>query len=107
MTLSTVLQECTNDYHTLPATERQRSFARRIAAQARIDLPGDVETDRRALSDWIDRHKTQIGSSRFDMYPSSKQVGFAEAIARRKRRHVPRECFRDKALMSRWIDANR
>ncbi len=95
----------TNDYHHLPASEKQLRYARSIATRAAIDLPRDVLEDRRALSAWIDRHKRP--ASRFDAYPSSKQVAFAERIARIKRRDIPRECFRDKSLMSRWIDSNK
>jgi hypothetical protein len=45
--------------------------------------------------------------SKFNDYPSSKQVGFAERIAKLKRTEVPPECFKDRALMSRWIDGNK
>ena len=94
----------TNDYHHLPASEKQLRYARALAARAAVDLPRDVIEDRRALSDWIDRHARR---SAFDAYPSSRQVAFAERIARIKRRNIPRECFRDKSLMSRWIDCNK
>ena len=93
----------TNDYHVLPATEKQLHYARNIAARRRIALPEDIAQDRAALSSWIDAHKSKIPESRFDAIPSAKQVAFAEVIARRKRREVPRECFRDKTLMSAWI----
>ncbi len=95
----------TNDYHRLPASEKQLRYARSIATQAAIDLPGEVLEDRRSLSAWIDRHKRP--ASRFDAYPSSKQVAFAERIARIKRRDIPHECFRDRSMMSRWIDSNK
>lgn len=98
-------QLATNDYHRLPASEKQLRYARSIAAKLSADLPGDVLEDRRALSAWIDRHKAP--RSRFDAYPSSKQVAFAERIARIKRRDIPQECFRDRGLMSRWIDSNK
>lgn len=98
----------TNDYHHLPVSDKQLRYARDIAARGAVDLPGDVLEDRRALSAWIDRHKRAAHPvSRFDAYPSSKQVAFAERIARIKRRAVPPECFRDKTLMSRWIDCNK
>lgn len=95
----------TNDYHRLPASEKQLSYARAIATRRATELPADVLEDRRALSAWIDRHKP--GTSRFDAYPSSKQVAFAERIARIKRRQIPQECFRDRQMMSRWIDCNK
>ena len=97
----------TNDYHVLPATEKQLQFARDIAARNRVALPDEVREDRKALSRWIDAHKAKLAQSRFDAYPSAKQVAFAERIARRKHREVPRECFKDKALMSSWIDHNK
>ena len=95
------------DYHILPASEKQQRFARMIAQRARIDVPEDVLSDRKALSIWIDAHKSKQVGTKYDRYPSSKQVAFAERIARMKRRHVPPECFRDKVMMSRWIDSNR
>ena len=97
-----------NDYHQLPATEKQLRFAREIASREAVDLPTDVITDRRALSRWIDAHlpKKPVQRSQFSNYPSSKQVAFAERIARIKRRAVPPECFHDKGLMSKWIDGN-
>lgn len=95
-----------NDYHMIPATEKQLRFARQIAQRSAVTLPDEVQQDRRALSTWIDRHKPKQSASPFSRYPSSRQVAFAERIARIKRREVPRECFRDKALMSRWIDHN-
>lgn len=98
-----------NDYHQLPVTEKQLSFARAIALASGQQLPDEALADRRALSRWIDRNR---GSARrdeggFAAYPSSRQVAYAEKIARLKRRAVPPECFRDRALMSKWIDSNR
>lgn len=96
-----------NDYHVVPATEKQIRFARNIAQRTRVELPADLTSDRRRLSRWIDTHRKQAATSPFSNYPSSKQVAFAERIARIKNRDVPRECFRDKTLMSKWIDSNR
>ena len=98
-----------NDYYQLPVSDKQLHFARRIAARASLDLPADVQQDRRAMSAWIDAHVNRQDRSRpdFARYPSSRQVAFAERIARIKRRQVPRECFQDMGLMSRWIDSNR
>lgn len=95
-----------NDYHMLPASEKQLRFARQIAARSALTLPDEIQQDRRALSTWIDRHKPKQSTSPYSRYPSSRQVAFAERIARIKRREVPRECFRDMTLMSRWIDHN-
>ena len=98
----------TNDYHQLPVTEKQLAFARAIAQASGQQVPDDALSDRRALSQWIDRnHARGRSEGRFDAYPSSRQVAFAERIARLKRRAVPPECFRDRALMSKWIDSNR
>ncbi|MEP3333543.1 hypothetical protein [Sedimentitalea sp.] len=96
-----------NDYHMVPATEKQIKFARHIALRAKVELPADVASDRHRLSQWIDAHKEASNASPFSSYASSKQVAFAERIARIKHRNVPRACFRDKTLMSRWIDSNR
>ncbi len=95
-----------NDYHVLPATEKQIQFAQQIAKRSNVDLPGDVLTDRQQISRWIDTHKSMVPVTRFSNYPSSKQVGFAERIARIKRRDIPYECFRDRGMMSKWIDSN-
>lgn len=97
----------TNDYHQLPATEKQIKLARFLAGQTGETLPWEVQQDRRQLSDWIDGQQRKQTSNRFSSYPSSKQVQFAERIARYKKRQVPDECFRDKQLMSRWIDSNK
>lgn len=91
----------------LPATEKQVSYARVLAAKSSSPLPKGIERDRAALSKWIDAHKAPAAASKFSNYPSSKQVQFAERIARLKRDEVPQECFRDKLLMSRWIDSNK
>ncbi len=95
-----------NDYHVLPATEKQVLFAQQIAKRANINLPGDALTDRLRISRWIDSHRSEVQVTRFSNYPSSKQVGFAERIARLKRRDIPNECFRDRGMMSKWIDSN-
>ena len=97
-----------NDYHHLPVSDKQLRFARAIAARAALDLPPEVQTDRRAMSAWIGAHlPKRRDTPDFSRYPSSRQVAFAERIARIKRRNVPRECFRDMSLMSAWIDRNR
>lgn len=96
-----------NDYHQLPATEKQLKFAREISQRAGIMLPWDVQQDRRMLSIWIDENRSKLSSGRVSNEPSSKQVAFAERIARMKRRAVPQECFRDRSMMSQWIDSNR
>ena len=95
-----------NDYHQVPATEKQITFAKQIAQRLNIMLPWEVQQDRYALSRWIDRNRILKPAGQFVNYPSSKQVGFAERIARRKRSEVPNECFKDRTLMSKWIDAN-
>lgn len=96
-----------NDYHVIPASEKQLRYARQIATRKRIVLPYDVQTDRRSLSEWIDRNKMAHVESAYGSYPSSKQVAFAEQIARRKKRDVPDECFKDRSLMSAWITHNK
>lgn len=95
-----------NDYHLLPASEKERRFAQTIAARRKIAVPDTVLGDRRKLASWIDRHKSDL-DSKFARYPSSRQVAFAERIGRIKRRAVPAECFKDRTLMSRWIDHNK
>ncbi len=97
-----------NDYHRLPASEKQQRFAMQIAQRLKTSVPGNTLADRQKLAEWIDAHKGAAPkASRFANYPSSKQVAFAERIARIKRRAVPDECFRDRKMMSRWIDSNR
>ena len=90
-----------------PATEKQLTYARLLAARSKDPLPKGIERDRAALSRWIDGHRAPKPQGRFAAYPSSKQVAFAERIARLKRRDVPQECFRDRQLMSRWIESNK
>ena len=90
-----------------PATEKQISYARILAAKAGKPLPKGIERDRAALSKWIDGQRTPRPQGKFADYPSSRQVAFAERIARLKRAEVPPECFRDRGLMSRWIDSNK
>lgn len=88
----------------LPPTRKQLDFARTLARRLDMAIPRDELEDRRALSRWIDAHKT--GGPRAPG-ATSRQVAYAEKIARFKRRAIPDECFRDAGLMSRWIDANR
>ncbi len=94
--------------YTLPPTPKQVDYARQIATRLNAHIPADAASDRRMLSEWIDRHKAKA-SARRTTGPgaTSKQVAFAERIARAKRRAVPDECFRDAGLMSRWISSNR
>jgi len=89
---------------TLPPSQKQLDFARAIARRLDARIPRAELEDRKALSRWIDAHKT--GGPR-GPGATSKQVAYAEKIARIKRRAIPDECFRDAGLMSRWIDANR
>ncbi len=95
-----------NDYHKVPASEKQLAFARQISQRSGIVLPWETQQNRYALSRWIDANKIAKPSGRFSNYASSKQVGLAERIARKKCRDVPAECFRDRGMMSKWIDAN-
>lgn len=89
---------------SLPPTQKQLDYARAIARRLDQAIPHADLEDRRALSSWIDSHKS--GGPR-SPGATSRQVAFAEKIARLKRRAIPEECFRDAGLMSRWIDANR
>ncbi len=97
----------TNDYHELPATEKQIGYARALAQRSGVVLPWDVQQDRKSLSAWIEEKQNATDQGRFSSYASSKQVAFAERIARHKQRQVPQECFRDRTMMSKWIDSNR
>ena len=107
-THSSAANATSNDYHQLPATEKQLKFARHLSVKNAVVLPWEVQCDRRSLSQWIDEQQNKSQrTSKFDSYPSSKQVQFAERIARYKRSQVPDECFRDKQLMSNWIDSNK
>ena len=89
-----------------PATEKQISYARLLAAKTGKPVPSALLRDRAGLSAWIDKAKAQP-KGRFSNYPSAKQVQFAERIARLKRREIPEACFKDRTLMSRWIDGNK
>ena len=101
------IEASSNDYHLLPVTEKQLTYARQLSERSGVALPDTVRNDRAALSAWISAHRPARAVGRFDNYPSSKQVAFAERIARIKRRNVPDECFRDRGLLSKWIDHNR
>ncbi len=111
-TQSDLFDQPTNDYHTLPASEKQLRFARALAERTGDILPYELRMDRRGLSAWIERHKAKVPvrsatGGKFSNYPTSKQVAFAERLARMKRRDIPQECFQDKGLMSKWIDHNK
>jgi len=89
---------------TLPPTPKQLDYARAIARRLDKAIPrANLET-RRALSRWIDAHKTGGAQA---PGATSRQVAYAEKIARMKRRAIPDECFRDAKLMSAWIATNR
>ncbi|WP_299689526.1 hypothetical protein [uncultured Tateyamaria sp.] len=90
-----------------PATEKQISYAKALAAKTGKALPQAVMRDKAMLSAWIDSAKPPKPEGRFSDYPSAKQVQFAERIARLKRRDIPQMCFKDRTLMSRWIDGNK
>ncbi|WP_298837551.1 hypothetical protein [uncultured Roseobacter sp.] len=90
-----------------PGSEKQIRYAEALARQSGTRLPRDIASDRKKLSDWIDRNKVKASTGHFSNYPSSRQVAFAERIARIRRREIPQECFRDKGLMSGWIDSNK
>ncbi len=91
---------------TLPPTDRQMAYARKLALRNQVIVPAEAQADRRALSRWIATQAALRPAPRPDS-PSARQVAFAEKLARIKRRSVPDECFRDRTLMSRWIDSNR
>ena len=56
----------TNDYHQLPVSEKQVSFARQIAARTRKPLPEEALASREALSRWIDANKgAPVPASKF------------------------------------------
>ena len=42
-----------NDYHLLPATEKQLQFARAIALRTGQVLPWEAQQDRQSLSTWV------------------------------------------------------
>lgn len=107
LTQPDLFDAASNDYHQLPASEKQLRFARALAVRTGAVLPYEVQTDRKRLSDWIDQAKRSVPVSKFGNYPSSKQVAFAERLARIKHRDIPRECFQDRGLMSKWIDHNK
>ena len=94
--------------YQLPPTPKQTDYARAIATRLGVVIPPDDASDRRRLSEWIDRHKA-ARPRRASAGPgaTSRQVAYAERIARAKRRAIPDECFRDAGLISRWIDSNR
>lgn len=94
----------------LPPTHKQLAYAETIAGRLSKSLTPELRTDKRALSNWIDRNqlafKTRYEKSAYTA-ATSRQVGFAERLARAKRRSIPDECFRSRELMSRWIECNR
>ena len=90
-----------------PATDKQITYAKALAAKTGKALPASLLRDRAALSAWIDKAKPARVEGRFAQYPSARQVQFAERIARLKRRDIPQMCFKDRTLMSRWIDGNK
>lgn len=122
------MRERPADGKPLGPSDSAKGFAMKIAADLGTEVPAEALADAKALSAWIDKHKTKGGSTRKTARPeeggaqrsatkrppdnnggsapSSKQVGFAEKIAARKRIEIPQECFRDKGLMSRWIDSH-
>ena len=65
----------------IAATERQLSYARSLAQRNGVNLPWEVQLDRRSLSAWIDV-QAKMRPMETDGRPTSKQVAFAEKIAR-------------------------
>lgn len=46
-----------NDYHQMPVTGKQLSFARQISQRTGQVLPWETQQDRQALSRWIDSNR--------------------------------------------------
>ena len=55
----------TNDYHELPATEKQIGYARALAQRSGVVLPWDVQQDRKSLSAWIEEKRNATDQGRF------------------------------------------
>ena len=78
-------------------SEKQLSFAEKIAREAGIELPGEARTDPKACSAFIDKHAR----------PSEKQLSFAEKIAREAGIELPGEARTDPKACSAFIDAHK
>lgn len=57
-----------NDYHRLPVTEKQLSYARQISMRTGCVLPSETQQDRQALSRWIDENRSIQSVSKFANY---------------------------------------
>lgn len=92
-----------------PTSDKQVSFAQRIADSLGCEVPVECLNDKVGLSTWIDENlkalpKDSGGHAVFK--PSLKQVGFAEKVANDAGKEIPADCYFNAAEMSKFIDDN-
>ncbi|KAG8469174.1 hypothetical protein KFE25_007692 [Diacronema lutheri] len=79
-----------------PPTERQLTFAQRLASNAQIELPPDALTSSAAISEFID---SQLAK------PSDKMILYAAQLARERRVGLDSAVIADKTACSAFIDS--
>ena len=84
-------------------SKAQIGFARKIAESAGINLPEDIASDRKALSDWIDANHSALPKVAAKP-PSEKQVQLASKLAERDNVEIPDAAIKSARELFRWID---
>ncbi len=77
-------------------SEKQVKFAMELARQIGEEIPGDILSDRRRLSRWIDAHKP----------PTQKQIDFARSVAEQLGEELPPEVLNNQKKLQKWLDDN-
>lgn len=90
----------------LPPSDKQIAFARKLAEERGQAVPLDVETDRRACSEFIDRMLAapKAGAPSGVRPPSDKQLAFVAKLAAERGIEVPDDAKTDAKACSALID---
>ena len=84
---------------TKPPSEAQLNFAKSIALDLKIALPGNIETDWKICSDFINKNKDKAIRP-----PSDKQIKLAQDLAKDKKLELPKGYDTDLKICKAFIE---
>ena len=84
---------------TKPPSEAQLNFAKSIALDLKIALPGNIETDWKIYSDFINKNKDKAIRP-----PSDKQIKLAQDLAKDKKLELPKGYDTDLKICKAFIE---
>ena len=88
-----------NSGETKPPSEAQLNFAKSIALDLKIALPGNIETDWKIYSDFINKNKDKAIRP-----PSDKQIKLAQDLAKDKKLELPKGYDTDLKICKAFIE---